>query len=75
LKQNETFRNEIEAEMESKMNEEGRKLNEKVYLKKEGKYTREAMTKYLFEKKTGKGHQFMAKEQQKGGDNSTEPTH
>ena len=69
--QDEVYQKEIESEMESKKNDKKEVLDESVYKKKDGKYTKEAMAQYLFEQETGKGHQFAAKEQQKGGDNTS----
>jgi len=60
-----SFRNEKEAEMEDKTDGEGQPLDEKFYPKENGKYTREAMTKFLFEQKTGQSHQFLKKEEDK----------
>ncbi|CAG8614016.1 11618_t:CDS:2, partial [Ambispora leptoticha] len=61
LKKDDNLRNEIATEMETKKDAEGQLLDEKVYPKKDGKYTPEAMVKYLFEKKTGQAHAFSAK--------------
>jgi len=72
LKKDETFYNETQIEMENEMNDEDEKLDESIYQKKDGKYTKEAMVKYLFEKKTGKSHQFLAKGQNKGSGTSTD---
>ncbi|CAG8568216.1 9112_t:CDS:2, partial [Paraglomus occultum] len=67
-----TFRNETEAEMKTRKNVEEQQLDEKVYPKKDGKYTKEAMVRYLFEKKTGQTHQFAAKGQDSGSNLTTE---
>jgi len=75
LKKDETFRAEIEAKMEKEVNAEGRKLDESVYPKKDGKYTREAMVRYLFEKETGQTLQFTTKTQETGNNNSTDDKH
>jgi len=64
LKKDDTFRNEIEAEMENKKDSKEQHLDEKVYPKKDGKYTKEAMVQYLFEKKTGQMHQFAITQSQ-----------
>ncbi|CAG8657921.1 12218_t:CDS:10, partial [Ambispora leptoticha] len=61
LKKDDNLRNEIATEMENQKDSEGQALDEKVYPKKDGKYTPEAMVKYLFEKKTGQAHAFSAK--------------
>ncbi|CAG8663348.1 11460_t:CDS:2, partial [Ambispora gerdemannii] len=61
LKKDDSFQNEIQAEMETKKDNNEQKLDEKVYPKENGKYTREAMARYLYEKKTVQSHQFSAK--------------
>jgi hypothetical protein len=54
---------EIEKEMENKVNDNKQVLSTTVYEKKDGKFTKEAIVKYLYEKEIGKSHQFMNKEE------------
>src|SRR6185312_7654501 len=68
--QDEVYLKEIETEMESNKDNSGKVLDESVYPKKDGEYTKEAMIKYLFEKKTGQNHQFATKEQKEGNNPS-----
>ncbi|CAG8772904.1 32124_t:CDS:2, partial [Racocetra persica] len=63
LKKDDNFVKETETKMEAEKNDEGQPLDQDIYPKQDDKYTQEAMTKYLFEKKTGQAHQFAAKQQ------------
>ncbi|MCE8163933.1 MAG: hypothetical protein I3274_07040 [Candidatus Moeniiplasma glomeromycotorum] len=59
----ENYQQEIAAKMEKE--KDGEKiLDEKIYPKKDGKFTPEAMARYLYEKKTGKPLQFATKSQE-----------
>ncbi|CAI2183540.1 12990_t:CDS:2 [Funneliformis geosporum] len=72
-----SFRNQTETEMNNWKEMDGKVekvLDETVYQKKDGKFTPEAMARFLYEEKTGTPHQF-AKKEQKTGDTPTETSH
>jgi hypothetical protein len=59
-----TFRVKTEIEMESQQNDDEQPLDETIYPQKDGEYTREAMVRYLYEKKTCQPHRFSATEEE-----------
>ncbi|CAI2194683.1 12460_t:CDS:2, partial [Funneliformis geosporum] len=72
-----SFRNQTETEMNNWKEMDGKVekvLDETVYQKKDGKFTPEAMARFLYEEKTGTPHQF-AKKEQTTGDAPTETSH
>jgi len=60
---NKALRVKIKTERENELNEEEQPLDEEIYPQKDGEYTSEAMTRYLFEKKTGQSHLFSTSEE------------
>jgi hypothetical protein len=74
LKKDDSFRAEIETKMKNEKDGE-KVLDETKYPKdKDGKYTQEAMIKYLYEQKTGKGHEFAAKSKDEPQEKNTPTT-
>ncbi|KLL01668.1 MAG: hypothetical protein MRERC_11c020 [Mycoplasmataceae bacterium RC_NB112A] len=65
------YRQQIETEMENKMDDEGRKLDPTVYKKENEKYSKEAMIQYLYEKKTGQQHKLSATKKELTDDNKS----
>ncbi|CAI2167032.1 15857_t:CDS:1, partial [Funneliformis geosporum] len=77
VENDDNFRNQTETEMNNCKEMDGKVekvLDETVYLKKDGKFTPEAMARFLYEEKTGTSHQF-AKKEQKTGNTPTETSH
>jgi hypothetical protein len=73
LTTNSAYEKSIQEEMQ-KYEEAGQILKTEAYEKKDGKFTKEAMIKYLFERQTGKAHEKMNKEQQPKEETPTTPT-
>ncbi|CAG8591172.1 1989_t:CDS:10 [Paraglomus brasilianum] len=67
----EDFQTQIEDEMKNKKNGDEKPLDETFYPKENGKFTQEAMIRYLYEKKTGQSHQFAAKNEERGGSDTS----
>jgi hypothetical protein len=65
VEKDDNFRVEAETKMNEAKDENDKKkvLDEKIYPKKAGKFTPQAMAQFLFEEQTGQSHQFAIKEQ------------